>query len=72
MTQAEIETYVDAAARVLALPLAPLHRPGAVHYFGLAAAMAEIVGAQQLGLDDEPAPVFVPVSPRAIPLPAAE
>ena len=65
MTQTEIEAYVDAAARTLALPLAPAHRPGVVQYLALAASMAELIGAHPLGLDDEPAPVFTPVSPPA-------
>ena len=68
MTTAEIEAYVDAAARALALPLAPAHRPGVVHYFALAASMAELLDAQQLGLDDEPAPVFTPILPRGHPV----
>jgi len=67
MTPAEIEAYVDAAARALALPLASAHRPGVLHYFMFAASMAELLDAQQLGLDDEPAPVFTPISPPGNP-----
>jgi hypothetical protein len=63
MTKDEIDTYVDAAARTLALPLAPEHRPGVIHYFALAAAFADALDLNPLTLDDEPAPVFTPVSP---------
>jgi hypothetical protein len=63
----EIEAYVDAAAAALALPLDPAHRPGVVHYFALAAAMAEQVGAEPLGLDDEPAAVFTAIGPDDLP-----
>jgi hypothetical protein len=67
MTPEAIEAYVDAAAAALQLPLAAAHRPGVLRYFALAAAMAELVNAQPLALSDEPAPVFVPVSPPASP-----
>lgn len=63
MTNADVEACVDAAAHVLALSLAPAHRPGAIRYFALAASMAELLDAHPLALDDEPAPVFTPVSP---------
>ena len=39
MTPSEIETYVDAAAAALQLPLSPLHRPGTLQYFALAMSM---------------------------------
>jgi len=57
------EAYVDAAAAALGLPLDPDHRPGVVSHFMLAAAMADLVAAQGLHLDDEAAPVFVPIEP---------
>ena len=63
MTSPEIEAYVDAAAAVLALPLSAAHRPGVLHYFALAAHMAELVAAQPLTVEDEPAEAFVPISP---------
>ena len=63
MTPEQIEAYVDAAAAALQLPLSPAHRPGVLHYFALAASMAERVAAQPLGTTDEPAETFVPVSP---------
>ncbi len=65
MTADEIERYVDAAAAVLGLPLTPAQRPGVLRYFALAAAMAGQVDAHPLGVDDEPAEAFVPVSPQA-------
>ena len=50
----------------------PAHRPGVLRYYALAASMAELVMDAPLGLADEPAPVFVPVSPAgsAVPGPA--
>ncbi|MDP3822284.1 MAG: DUF4089 domain-containing protein [Burkholderiales bacterium] len=64
MTPAQIEAYVDAAAAALQLPLSPEHRPGVLHYFALAAGMAELVAAQPLAITDDPAEAFVPVSPN--------
>jgi len=69
MHPAQIESYVDAAAAALALPLAAEHRPGVLAYFALAAGMAELVMAQTLRGDDEPAPQFVPIGPGDAPLP---
>ena len=66
MTPSEIETYVDASAAALGLKLRPDQRPGVLRYFALAASMAELVNAHPLALADEPAPVFVPVSPPAV------
>jgi len=63
MTPGETEAYVDAAAAALKLPLSPQHRPGVLHYFALAAGMAELVGAHPLTVADEPAEAFVPISP---------
>jgi len=57
------EAYVDAAAAALELRLDPEHRPGVLSHFKLAAAMAELVAAEGLHLDDDPAPVFVPIEP---------
>ena len=67
MTPPEIEAYVDAAAAALKLPLLPPHRPGVLHYFALAASMAEILAAHPLTLEDEPAESFVPISPPTRP-----
>lgn len=57
------EAYVDATAALLALPLAPEHRPGVLRYFALAAEMAELVNGLPLDTQDEPAEAFVPISP---------
>jgi Protein of unknown function (DUF4089) len=65
MTPGEIEACVDAAAAAVGLRIAPEHRPGVLHYFALAASMAELVAAHDLANADEPAPVFMPVSPPA-------
>jgi hypothetical protein len=63
MSPPEIEAYVDAAAAALNLPLSAAHRPGVLHYFALAASMADLVAAHPLTNDDEPAEAFVPISP---------
>lgn len=63
MTPAQIEAYVDAAAAALQLPLTPEHRPGVLHYFALAAGLADLVAAHPLDVTDDPAEAFVPVSP---------
>ena len=57
------EAYVDAAAAALDLPLHPDHRPGVLTYFRLAAAMADLVAGQALHVDDDAAPLFVPIGP---------
>ena len=63
MTPDEVARYVDAAARALALPIAPEHRAGVLGYFSLAASLAAIVETQPIDLHEEPAPVFVPMAP---------
>eukprot|EP00042_Codosiga_hollandica_P003671 m.933373 g.933373 ORF g.933373 m.933373 type:complete len:64 (-) comp196439_c0_seq1:161-352(-) len=63
MDAAQVETYVDAAAAALELPLAPEHRPGVLRYFGLAAEMAALVNGLPLAAQDEPAEAFVPIAP---------
>ena len=63
MTPAEIESYVDAAARALALPLHAQHRPGVLAFFALAAGFAEIVEKVPLDVQDESAVHFQPVVP---------
>lgn len=63
MTPVQIENYVAAAATALQLPLAAEHLPGVLNYFALAASMAELVGAHPLGVTDDPAEAFVPISP---------
>ena len=72
MTPKEIEAVVDAMAAAMDLPIAAEHRPGVVHYFALAASMAELVNARPVDLHMEPAAVFVPVSPPVTEGPAGE
>ena len=69
MQREQLEAYVDAMAAALALPLAPEHRPGVLRYFELAAGLAELVMAQPLRPDDEPAAVFTPIAPGDVPVP---
>ncbi len=64
MTPAQIETYVDAAAAALDLPLHPAHRDGVLRYFALAAQMAAQVQAVELDASAEPSMAFVPVVPN--------
>jgi hypothetical protein len=61
------EAYVDAAAALLGLPLAPEHRPGVLGFFALAAAMADVVNAVPLTPHDDSPMRFEPVSPKAKP-----
>ena len=63
MSPVQIENYVAAAAAALQLPLAAEHLPGVLNYFALAASMADLVGAHPLGVNDDPAEAFVPISP---------
>jgi hypothetical protein len=62
MTPKEIENYVDAAAAALKLPLSPDHRPGVLNYFALASSLADLVAAHPLGISDDPAESFEPIS----------
>ena len=63
MDAADIERHVDATAALIALPLAPEHRPGVLMYFGLAARLAQPLMDFPLGPEDDPAEVFIPVEP---------
>ena len=54
------ETYVVAAAKALALPIAPEHLPGVVANLQLIAAIAEPLNAALLDPGDEAAPVWTP------------
>jgi hypothetical protein len=67
MTPAQIEAHVDATAALLELPLSAEHRPGVLHYFALAASMAELIAAHPMSVADEPAESFVPISPTGSP-----
>lgn len=64
MTPAQIETYVDAAAAALDLPLRRDHRPGVLQFFALAEGMAALLEAVPLAPHDESALRFEPISPR--------
>jgi len=64
MTSVEASAAVDAAAALLDLPLDPLHRPGVLRYFALAADMAALVEAVPLLPQHEAAVHFTPISPR--------
>ena len=59
----DLEAHVDAAARLLALPIAPAHRPGVILYMGVIAAAAALVMEFALPEAVEPAPVFGPEEP---------
>jgi hypothetical protein len=59
----QVEASVAATAAALELPIAPAHRAGVLHYFTLAASLAELVNGFELTHAAEPAPVFTPVSP---------
>lgn len=58
-----VAAAVDAAARLVDLPIDPAHRPGVLRYFALAASMARVVNAVPLGPADETGAVFQPVEP---------
>ena len=58
MNEDDIEAFVEAAARIVDLPLAPEHRSGVVMNFRRIAAMARLVNEFPLPPDVEPAPVF--------------
>ena len=64
MTPTQIENHVDAAAAAVGLTLNPDHRPGVLRYMAIAAEMAALVDAEPLTPHDDPAVVFMPVSPR--------
>lgn len=54
---------VDAAARLIGLPISAEQRPGVLQFFALAASMAAVLDAVPLGRDDEPGAVWRPVEP---------
>lgn len=56
----DAETYVDAAAALIGLPLDSAHRPGVVLNVQRIAEMAALVMAFPLPEETEPAPVFRP------------
>jgi len=58
-----LAAYVDAAAYLLQLPIAPGHLPGVRENFARIAALAALFVDAPLDLHDEPAPVFRPGPP---------
>lgn len=61
----DLKTYVDATAKMMALPIAPEHRPGVVQFFGIAKEMADLLDGADL---DPHELAFAPVySPPAVP-----
>jgi hypothetical protein len=63
MDSKTIEQHVDAAAALIGLPIDAEYREGVLRYFGIAAGLAALVMAQPLETQDEPAALFVPLSP---------
>lgn len=59
-----IARAVDAASAAIDLPLHPDHRPGVLHFYALAASMAQRVLAVPLARRDESREVFRPVEPK--------
>lgn len=64
-TNEDLETYIDATAKLMALPIAPEHRPGVVQFFGIAKEMADLLDGADL---DPHELAFAPVyAPPAVP-----
>ena len=60
-----IARHVETSAALIGLTIPPDYRDGVLRYFGIAADLAALVMAHPLTPADEPASVFVPVSPLA-------
>jgi hypothetical protein len=58
--RSDLDAYVDEAAKLCGLPIAPAHRPGVVQYLGVVSQAAALVMEFALPEDSEPAPVFRP------------
>jgi len=56
----DLEAHVDAAAKLIALPIAPARRPGVILYMGVIAAAAALVMEFPLAEEVEAAPIFAP------------
>ena len=56
----DVESYVERAAALIALPLSPEHKPGVVANLGRTAAIAKLVTEFPLPDDVEPGPVWRP------------
>jgi 1-carboxybiuret hydrolase subunit AtzG-like protein len=59
-TPEELGAYVDEAANLIGLPIAPAHRPGVIQYLGGIMGAATLVMEFALPDDVEQAPVFEP------------
>ena len=53
-----IAAYVDAAAKMVGLPLDPRHRDGVIRQFSIVAGVAKLVTSFPLPADIEPATVL--------------
>jgi Protein of unknown function (DUF4089) len=60
-----LETYMDATAAMLGLPLQPEHRPGVLRYLQMVSSFVPRVTefAATLGPEDESGNTFKPVAP---------
>jgi hypothetical protein len=56
----DAEAYVDAAAKLIGLPIDPAHRPGVILNLERIAQMAALVMEFPLPEETEPAPVYTP------------
>jgi hypothetical protein len=56
----DAEAYVDAASKLVGLPLDPVHRPGVVTNLERIAQMAALFMEFPLPEETDPAPVFTP------------
>jgi hypothetical protein len=56
----DADSYIDAAAAAIGLPIAAEHRPGVILNLERIAAMADLVMAFPLAEETAPAPVFRP------------
>jgi hypothetical protein len=56
----DAKAYVDAAAKLIGLPIDPAHRPGVILNLERIAQMAALVMAFDLPEETEPAPVYTP------------
>lgn len=59
----DMAAYMDAAAALLGMPIAPTHRPGVLRNLQMVAALAPRVLDFELGPADESGNVFRPVEP---------
>ena len=60
LSSSDLEAHVDAAAKLIALPIAPAYRPGVILCMGVIAAAAALVMEFPLAEEVEAAPVFAP------------